>query len=318
MNCILSLLHSIFFLLILVAPVSATLTVTFAEKATVTGDRILLGDIARISPTDDSGQALGRLVIANAPAPGKSKTLQTPSVISSLRNNSQASAVQWVGKREVVVNRQAIKITRDQLYNIIAEFLADNKENIPKGDIRFTSMRAPSEVFLPYGKLSWRVTPSRPNITDSSSFSVFFKVDGKPARNCTVRGRVEILTDIAVATETIRKGTVIRPEQITMKRKNIVAADHPVFKPENVIGMQAARTIGAGKVVEHDHITSPPVISAGDLVKVIAGKGHLSISTKGVARSAGIIGDTIRVKNIRSNKLIYARVEGPGMVSVEF
>ncbi len=318
MKCILSLLHSFFYLLILVAPVSATLTVTFADKATVTGGKIMLGDIARISPTNEPGQALGRLIIANAPPPGKSKTLQTPSVITSLRNNPKASDVEWAGKREVVIIRQAIKITKDQLYNIIADFLADNKEKLPKGDIRFTSMRAPSEILLPFGQLSWRVTPSRPNITDSSSFSIFFKVDGKPANNCTVRGRIEILTDIAVATETIRKGTVISPEQITMKHKNIVTVDHPVFKPENIIGMQAARTIGAGKVVEHDHITSPPVIATGDLVKVVAGKGHLRISTKGIARSAGIIGDTIRVKNMRSNKLIYARVEGPGMVSVEF
>lgn len=318
MKCIISLLHSFFYLLILVAPVSATLTVTFAEKATVTGDRIMLGDIAHISPTNESGQALGRLIIANAPAPGKSKTLQTPSIINSLRNTSEASNVEWTGKREVVIHRKAIKITKDQLYSIIADFLADNKEKLPKGDIRFTSMRAPSEIFLPYGQLSWRVTPSRPNITDSSSFSVFFKVDGKPANNCTVRGRIEIITDIAVATETIRKGTVIKPEHITMKRKNIVAADHPIFKPENVIGMQAARTIGAGKVVEHEHISFPPVIATGDVVKIIAGKGHLKITTKGVARSSGLIGDTIRVKNMRSNKLIYARVEGPGTVSVEF
>lgn len=318
MKFILGLSHSIFILLFFVAPVSATLTVTFAQQATVTGDKIMLGDIARISPTEESGQTLSQLNIANAPAPGKSKTLQTPSVITSLRNNPHASDVHWAGTREVVVHRQAIKITDDQLYQIIAEFLAENKEKIPSGDIRFTSMRAPSELFLPFGKLSWRVTPSRPNIIDSSSFSVFFKVDGKPANNCTVRGRIEVLTDIAVAAETIRKGTVIKAEQITMKRKNIVTADHPVYKPKNVIGMQAARTIGAGKVVEQNHITVPPVIEAGDLVKVIAGKGQLRISTKGVARSPGIIGDTIRVKNMRSNKLIYARVEGPGMVSVEF
>ena len=318
MKFILGLLHSIFILLSLVAPVSATLTVTFAGQATVTDDKILLGDIAQFSPTDQSGKALSQLVIANSPAPGKSKTLQTPSVITSLRNNTHASDVQWTGKREVVIHRQAIKITSDQLYKIIAEFLAENKEKIPSGDIRFTSMRAPSELFLPYGKLTWRVTPSRPNITDSSSFSIFFKVNGKPANNCTVRGRIEVLTDIAVAAETIRKGMVIKAEHITMKRKNIVTADHPIYRPENLIGMQAARTIGAGKIIEQDHITAPPVIATGDLVKVIAGKGNLSISTKGVARSAGIIGDTIRVKNMRSNKLIYARVEGPGMVSVEF
>lgn len=318
MKYILGLSHSIFLLLLLVTPASATLTVTFTEQATVTGDKILLGDIAHISPTDQAGQALGRLVLANSPAPGQKKTLQTPLIITSLRNNPQAADVHWTGTREVVVQRRAIKITNDQLYQIIAQFLADNKQKLPNGDIRFTSMRAPAEFFLPYGELSWRVTPSRPTIVDSSSFSIFFKVDGKPATNCTVRGRIEILTDIAVAADTIRKGTVIKAEQITMKRKNIVAADHPVYRPEDVIGMQAVRTIGSGKVVEQDHITAPPVIASGDMVKVIAGKGHLRISTKGVARSAGIIGDTIRVKNMRSNKLIYARVEGPGMVSVEF
>ena len=318
MKCILGLSHSIFILLIMVAPVFANQTVTFSAQTNITGDKVMLGDIARISPTDESGRALARLIITNAPAPGGNKTLQATSIITSLRNNPLAADVHWAGQREIVIHRQAIKITNNQLYEIIAEYLADNKEKIPTGDIRFTSMRAPAELFLPSGKLSWRVTPSRPNIIDSSSFSIFFKIDGEPANNCTVRGRIEVLTDIAVATETIRKGTVIKAEQITMKRKNIVAANHPIYKPENVIGMQAARTIGAGKVVNQDYITAPPVIATGDVVKVIAGKGNLRISTKGVARSAGIIGDTIRVKNMRSNKLIFARVEGPGMVSVEF
>ena len=59
-------------------------------------------------------------------------------------------------------------------------------------------------------------------------------------------------------------------------------------------------------------------IKEGDLVSIFARKGALNLSTKGLAKTDGRLGETIQVKNISSNKVIHCRVDGPGIVSVEF
>jgi flagella basal body P-ring formation protein FlgA len=54
------------------------------------------------------------------------------------------------------------------------------------------------------------------------------------------------------------------------------------------------------------------------MVKIFARKGVLQLSTSGIAKADGRLGENIPVKNIGSNKIIHCRVDGPGVVSVEF
>jgi len=82
--------------------------------------------------------------------------------------------------------------------------------------------------------------------------------------------------------------------------------------------MQVARTVNAGTVLEQAHIAAPPIVKDGEMVKIFARKGALQLSTSGLAKTDGRLGEIIQVKNIGSNKLIHCRVDGPGMVSVEF
>jgi flagella basal body P-ring formation protein FlgA len=50
----------------------------------------------------------------------------------------------------------------------------------------------------------------------------------------------------------------------------------------------------------------------------LARKGTMQLSASGLAKTDGRLGESIGVKNISSNKMIHARVAGPGIVTVEF
>ena len=103
-----------------------------------------------------------------------------------------------------------------------------------------------------------------------------------------------------------------------MERQRIDNLTKPFLTKDGLIGMHVVRTVNAGKPIEQEHIDTPPVIKEGDLVNIIARKGALNLSTKGQARTDGRPGDIIQVKNISSNKVVQCRVDGPGVVSVEF
>lgn len=296
----------------------AQTAVNFQANATVNGPHILLGDIAHIQPAGEESAALAQLPVAAAPAPGKSKELYTVSVINGLRNRPEAAEVDWQGSQTTVVQRQGVSLTQEQLQAIIEQYLSENRSRLPKAEVRFTSMRAPEELILPAGTLSWQVTPARPGIMGSASFSIAFAVDGKPATTCVVRGRLEAIAEVVTAAVPLHKGEVITESNITLQQQDIGGLESPFTAKEQLLGMQVARTVNAGTVLEQAHIVSPAIIKSGEMVKIVAQKGSLQLSTNGLAKTDGRLGEVITVKNISSNKLIHCRVDGPGIVSVEF
>jgi len=317
------LIYRFFFLILFVLshhPLHAAVqvSVSFQPQATVTGPRIVLADIAVIKPGGVAAEALGQLVVAAAPAPGKSKELYTVTVINSLRNRPEAADVDWQGSPNIVVERKATTLGQEQLQAIIDEYLQKNSAKLPKAEVRFTAIRAPETLTLPAGELSWKVTPSRPGIMGSTSFTIALFVDGKPAGNCTVRGRLEAVAEAVTAVTALHKGDIVTDANIAMQRQDIGSTDTPLLAREEILGKQVARTVTAGTVLKPEHIVLPPVIKEGEMVKIIARKGSMQLSTSGLAKADGRTGETIPVKNIGSNKIIHGRVDGPGVVSVEF
>jgi len=66
--------------------------------------------------------------------------------------------------------------------------------------------------------------------------------------------------------------------------------------------------------LQHKNIISPALIKKGDMLAMQFCKHNLRIETKGVALENGASGNTIKVKNINSGKIIHAKVLDAGMV----
>jgi flagellar basal body P-ring formation protein FlgA len=297
---------------------AAQISVDFQPTAAVSGSRILLADIARIKPQGPETEALGQLPVAVAPSPGNSKELYVVSVINSLRNRPEVAGVDWQGSKTIVVQRKNTTLTQEQIQQIIADYLKENSARLPGTDYRFSILRAPKMLTLPAGKLSWKVTPSRPGIIGSTNFAITLSVDDKPAGTCVVRGKLEAVSVVVVAATTLHKGEMITEANIVMQRQDIGENDKPFRNREQILGMQVARTINAGTILQQEQIVLPAVVKHGEMVKIFARKGALQLSTSGVTKADGRPGEIIAVKNISSNKIVQCRVDGPGTVSVEF
>ncbi len=292
--------------------------VSFRDAATINNPQIFLADIADISSAPEKTSSLERLPIGRSPAPGSTIELNSTAIITSLQRLHNLDDVSWKGSKTISVQRTGIPITRELLEHIIADFLQQNIDKLPQAEIRFTSVRVPRDMILPHGDLSWQVTPSRPQIIGSSSFSIVLKIDGKTTKNITVRGKLEAMTKVAVAAVPLRRGDIIAPHQVTLVKKDLNRLTQPYFSEQQLVGLQVKQTINKGKVIEKRHVRPAPVIKKGDLVKIFATKGTMQISTTGIARTEGRIGERIQVKNINSAKMVYCRIDGPGQVSVEF
>ena len=308
----------IVFLTLFIASPALGLDIQLKEQALVSKNFVFLGDIASITPESAEAEQWAGRRVTYSPAPGESKVVQSASLIASLRHISGSDKIKWSGAKNITVRRQGIEISREGIKQIIADFLQQNMGNLPEVELRFTSVRAPEKIILPTGDLKYTVTPSKPGILGSSSFSIIFQVDGKTVKNCTVRGKLEAMAEVVVAGVNMRKGCIITADQLNIARRDISKFNKPFQTIDHVVGMQVKRTIRAGKTIDNRNVELPPVIKKGEPVKIVASRGSLQVSTNGIAIMDGRPGQFIRVKNINSSKLIYCKVDSAGIVSVEF
>lgn len=85
---------------------------------------------------------------------------------------------------------------------------------------------------------------------------------------------------------------------------------------EEVEGLTLRRAVAAGTIVSPSLVAVPPAIRQGELVTLIAQRTGIAIRAPGRALSDARIGDTLRVRNLSSDRVVEGVVMGPGEVQV--
>ena len=182
--------------------------------------------------------------------------------------------------------------------------------------IRFIPASHPLPFTLPKGKLSCDVIPSNPGILSSSRFSLIFRVDDKVVKNMSIRGKIEARANIITTAIPVKKGTILAPRHLKETVMDISEIKDPGFSADEFLGKKIKRSLRAGSPVNVSMVESLPVIHRGEKVKIVIQSGAMLLTATGLAHSDGKKNDLIRVQNINSNKVIFARVAAPGIVEV--
>jgi flagellar basal body P-ring formation protein FlgA len=308
----------IFCLFLSFAQTCSGLEVTFRPSATVEKVSVSLADIADFDDQSELAQALGSQGIASSPAPGQEILLQTGNLRQHLITTlSIPASVQWNGPAVVRVHRNGISIGPEKIQSIIAEFLQKRRNDLPEAEIRFIPASLPLPFVLPTGDLSWEVIPSNPGILTSSSISLIFTVDGHVRKNMAILGRIEALAPVSVAVSSLRKGETLTPELVQVATRDIAESSSPCLDPREIIGKKINHAIKEGSVIERSWLDFPPMITRGQIVKIILNNGDLHVATTGTANMNGTKDQLIRIQNNTSKKIIYGRVKAPGIVEVQ-
>lgn len=308
------------FLIILILLSSApahALVIEFKQAAEVSGVSVTLADIADFDEDSDLSRALATQTVSQAPSPGQEIKLNTQSVIRHFdKNLSTKESLNWRGAKTIIITRSTVEISSAEILNIIDEYLQKKKTELPEVKIHFSPKDQPLPFTLPSGELSWQVIPSDPAIIGSSRFSIIFSVDGHVRKNMSVRGKLEVLAQVVVAASTIRKGTILGPKHLAIATQDISTVQAPCLDPRQIIGKKLTSSAKSGNAISLQHVEFPPLIKKGELVRIVVSRGSLFLSAFGIARGDGTVNQTIRVQNTGSNKIVFCRVAGPGVVEV--
>lgn len=131
-----------------------------------------------------------------------------------------------------------------------------------------------------------------------------------------VSARILAYAKILVAAEPLVRGQILNASHLTLALKPYKPNDHGFHQAKQLIGMQLKRAIPQGSTIGSYSVVAPKVIKRGDDVVLAALIGSTEISTEATALADGKVGDQIRVKNNRSQRIVKARVVGAGKVTV--
>ena len=291
--------------------------IVFKQAAEVGDGVIRLGDVAEFDEKSQLTEALATLTVGQAPPPGEAVVLRAQAIRQALlAGRAVPEDIAWSGSPAITVKRQAATIGQDEILAAIADYIREQRRNLPEAEVKFIPVALPLPFHLPTGDLAIEVIPSNPGILGSSRFSLIFRVDGQVVKNMSVRGKVEAIADIVVAGQALPKGSILRPEMLALAPADISELAAPQFDPNDLLGMKLTRNLRAGSPVLAGMVESLPVVRRGEKVKMVLTSGALHLTATGLAHSDGRIDEMIRVQNLSSNKLIYCRVAAPGIVEV--
>lgn len=133
--------------------------------------------------------------------------------------------------------------------------------------------------------------------------------DGEEKYKSVISGKYYFLSEVFVPTRNIAKGDIIKEEdlRIIKIRANRVKPQNVVEK-ENLVGQEAKKSIKEGRMVQENEIGSVILVHKGDVVNSIYQTGVMQIVAKCEAQEDGGKGDVIEVMNLKSKKIISAKV----------
>jgi flagella basal body P-ring formation protein FlgA len=115
--------------------------------------------------------------------------------------------------------------------------------------------------------------------------------------------RGEILTEGDVVVEVMPSNRILRNAMTSLA---------------DVVGYQAIRNMGMGRVVTTNSLRKPALVNKGDQVTLIAQSGVMKITAPGIVREKGFKDSLVQVLNLQTKKTVFGMVTDAKTVKVNF
>jgi flagellar basal body P-ring formation protein FlgA len=211
------------------------------------------------------------------------------------------------------------KILSEDIRNTISDHVEKNHP-WPSGSVRIHFLTRLSDIILPQESVTFEVLndPTEDFIGDAH-FSIKFYSGRNLVKEETVRVSIEVLMDVVVSKRELVKNREITAEDVYMQKKWLKRIPANVVTiPSDIVGKILTYNVRPQSEIAKNNIRTPLLIKRGNIVRIVFDNDSLNVTTAGVSEEDGAINKVIRVKNLSSNRTIYARVTGDSLVKVEF
>ena len=273
------------------------------ERVVVRGDSVTLADLVPGAPEAWAGVLLGP-----APPPGGRRTLEGSWIRQRARQVGARDEIR-VPER-VVVTRPGQRVDREAVVGAVRRAL---EPRLGEGEqVRVLGVGLPRA--LPEGDME--LVPRLPGGEIPSPVTLWVDVWVDGARQGRAWARVEVFRSrpVVVVRRDVARGEVLGPDDVEVRAGRSVRG--ALTDPARAVGKRARRSLRAGATLAAADLETVPVVSRGDLVRLVARVGGVTASTLGRALEPAGLGERLRVENLTSGRTVAGVLREAGVVDV--
>lgn len=284
--------------------------VVLHHSVMVEGRTVRLGDLF-----SNAGDKAG-VAVAYAPAPGQRAIFDA----QWLYRVARAYGLAWrpLSLRErAVVTRDSIAIGRDEISARILEALVDRGAD-PDMSVSFSNSLL--RIYVPGNAQATVAVEDAAYDARSRRFTAILvaPADDPTAQRIRVTGRLYKMAEVPVLAERLARGDIITKGHIRwIKMRSRLIQRDVVLDVADLIGKTPRRGLRAGVPVRASDVQRPLLVTKGSMVTMALNLPYMRLTSLGRALDNGAAGQTIRVTNLQSNKVVAAVVTGTNKVKVE-
>ena len=85
---------------------------------------------------------------------------------------------------------------------------------------------------------------------------------------------------------------------------------------KELVGRKLKKNLKTGQLLHPRHLYKKFEVSSGDVISIVSNIGNASVTVSGEAQGSGNLGDLIRVKNLRSGKIIRGYIKKNKIIKI--
>lgn len=171
--------------------------------------------------------------------------------------------------------------------------------------MRLSACAVPLQFQAPTGELLGRVSIKASCNSSTQGWSLYIPANVRQFR------------PVVVAAHPISRGSALDASAITLRQSDISTLPQGYFTdPRQLLEQLARRDIAPGEPLRQSLLQPQRLIKRGDEVVILAEVDGLTVRSSGIALADGAAGAQIDIRNLRSERIIRARVHSAGTVMV--
>lgn len=300
---------------------ASPIEITTRDKVEVLGPDILLGDIADFSGDDTERiYELQRLKIGNAANPGGSVVLTSELLgIRLIAACGDYTDVIWNVEQPITILTKSQIISSDMLSGLAQSYINEQLNSEANGkEYHIDRIDLPNAVTAPAGSLTFEVTlPYGIKYNVPTNVVIEIYVDGRFYNKSTVRFKVRAYEQVAVISQNLPVKHILTREDLHFEKldTNRLSPGY-ITDIEKVLGMETRRLLKSGTPLNVYMLEKPIIIKQMAMINITSKVNGIVVKTSGQALQDGREGNSIRVKNISSNKVVIGKVIDSSTVEV--
>lgn len=205
--------------------------------------------------------------------------------------------------------------TLDSIYGFVKETIENNMKI--SGETEITVLPLDDQLKLAECTVPLEAYKTN-NLIKAGRVSIGVHCNGDKKWSLFVSALIKAYEAVIVLTRPVQRGEIVTRQHLAIEKKDISSTKGDyVTAFEQVENKQVARNLPAGAILGARSVVEPAMIKRKDKVIIRTGQAAFSIEMSGIAMMDGVKGQTIRVKNESSGRIITGTVLEAGVVLVK-